>query len=291
VRLDRARQELEAYQERDNIVDIKGEKDIALNRLAQTEAAMKDIQADIEATQNEIAALERQLTDVPTEVTKERTVITNPEVVTMRAKLVDLERQRDELLQRYTPKSRFVLDKEGEIAALRQAIAQRDQVVVDAMIVAQNSTRTSVQHQVLQKRANIDAALGRKQAIARERASYQNRLQILKDRTFDLASLRGEYDLARESYQLYERRAEEARVSRAMDEEKIVNASLVQEAGTPTVPLPRGLAMAGGVSGIAGIVLGLALAFALEFFNTTIQDEKDIERFLQVPVLATVRQF
>jgi capsular polysaccharide biosynthesis protein len=42
---------------------------------------------------------------------------------------------------------------------------------------------------------------------------------------------------------------------------------------------------------VAGIVLGLSLAFVLEFFNVTIQDEKDIERFLQVPVLATVRQF
>jgi uncharacterized protein involved in exopolysaccharide biosynthesis len=291
ARVEQAREALEAFQERDNLVDLKSEKDIALNRLAATEAAMKDIQADIESTQNEIASLERQVPGLPAEVTKERTVITNPEVAAMRTKLVDLERQRDELLQRYTPKSRFVLDKEGEIATLQRAIRDRDQVVVDAMIVAQNGTRAALEHQVLQKRANIEAAMARKRAIARERASYADRLQILKDRTFELARLRGEFDLAREAYELYGRRAEEARVSRAMDDEKIVNASLLQEASAPSVPLPRGLAMAGAVSGVAGLVLGIALAFALEFFNTTIQDEKDIERFLQVPVLATVRQF
>jgi len=291
ARVERTREALEAFQERDNIVDIKDEKGIAMTRLAVTEAAMKDIQADVEAAQREIAVLERQFATLPAEVTKERTVITNPEVAAMRTKLVDLERLRDELLQRYTPKSRFVLDKEGEIAALRQAIRDRDQVVVDAMIVAQNTTQSTLQQQAFQKRAAVDAAMARKVAIDRERKSYIDRLQVLKDRTFELGRLRGEFDLAREAYQLYERRAEEARVSRAMDEEKIVNASLVQEASAPTVPLPRGLAMAGAVSGVAGLVLGIALAFALEFLNTTIQDEKDIERFLQVPVLATVRQF
>jgi capsular polysaccharide biosynthesis protein len=49
--------------------------------------------------------------------------------------------------------------------------------------------------------------------------------------------------------------------------------------------------MWGPVSAAAGAVLGLALAMVLEFFSLTIKDERDIEQFLQVPVLATVRHF
>jgi uncharacterized protein involved in exopolysaccharide biosynthesis len=103
--------------------------------------------------------------------------------------------------------------------------------------------------------------------------------------------LRGEYDLARENYLMYEKKAEEARVSRAMDDENIVNAGVVQQALPPVIPLPRNLLIWGPVSAMAGAVLGLALALGLEFFNLTIKDENDVERFLQVPVLATVRHF
>jgi uncharacterized protein involved in exopolysaccharide biosynthesis len=291
ARYDRARQNLEAFQERDKIVDLKSEIDMNLTKVASMEATVKDLQAEIEAGQRELVELERQIQELPEEVTRERTVITNPEVAAMRMKLVELERQRDELQQRYTPKSRFVLDKEGEIATLQRSIKEREQVVVDAMIVAQNRIKETVRQQLLAKRAAVDAAVARQQAVGRERQSYRARLEILKDRSFEQGRLRGEFDLARDAYVMYERRAEEARVSRAMDEEKIVNVGLVQEASQPVVPLPRGLAVAGAISGVAGVVLGVVLAFALEFFNVTIQDEKDVERFLQLPVLATVRQF
>lgn len=291
ARYEQASHALEAFQERNNIIDIKTEIDVKLTKLYAMEAGAAELRAEIKAIQQEMSELERQLQELPEEVTRERTVVTNPEVAAMRIKLVELERQRDELQQRYTPKSRFVVDKEGEIAALRQSIQERGQVVVDAMIVSQNRLKETVKQQLLAKRAALDAAVGRLETLVRERQPLQDRLEILKDRTFEQGRLRGDFDVARETFRMYERRAEEARVSRAMDEEKIVNASLVQEATVPAIALPRGLAMAGAVSGVAGVVLGIVLAFGLEFFNVTIQDEKDVERFLQLPVLATVRHF
>jgi uncharacterized protein involved in exopolysaccharide biosynthesis len=290
-RLETARQALEAFQERDNIVDIKAEMDNNLSKLNAMESQLKEMTAEIEGTRKEIALLEQQIRDLPEEITKERTVVANPEVGMLRTKLLDLERQRDELLGRYTPKSRFVMDKEAEIAAVRKSLEGREPNVAGDTIVAQNRIKEALVQQLFQKQAGLDALVGRQQAIRRERTSYEARLNVLKDRTFGLAAVRSEYDLARDAYQMYEKRAEEARVSKAMDDEKIVHASIVQEASKPMIPLPRGLAMAGAVSGVAGIVLGVVLAFGLEFFNVTIQDEKDVERFLQVPVLATVKQF
>jgi uncharacterized protein involved in exopolysaccharide biosynthesis len=85
------------------------------------EGTLKDLQAEIQSAAGEVAALEAQLKEHPDEITKERSIVLNPEVTAMRTKLVDLERQRDELLQRYTPQSRFVKDKEAEIATSRPA--------------------------------------------------------------------------------------------------------------------------------------------------------------------------
>lgn len=291
AKLDRARAELQAFQEKDNIVAIKDEMEINLTRLKGMEHQLKELTAEISAMEKAIAVLEKQLEAEPEQVLQQQDVQLNPAVLQMRAKLVDLERQRDDLLQRYTPKSRFVTDKEAEIAALKEAIANAEQTIVGSTLYAKNRVRELLAQELVQKRAALDAAIARRATIEKEKQSYQARLDVLKDRTFELGRLRGDFDLARDTYLMYERKAEEARVSRAMDEEKIVNASIVQPASAPVLPMPRGLVTAAGISGVAGLVLGVAAAFLLEFFNVTIQDEKDVERFLGVPVLATVRHF
>ena len=291
ARLDAASRQLENFQEKDGIVSIGQEIELNLAKLTSMESTLKDLTADIESMTKEASVLEQQIKEQPEETARERQVVVNPEVTAMRTKLIDLERQRDELLQRYTPKSRFVMDKEAELATLRKAIGEREPTVVGGTVIGTNRLKDALVQQLLQKRASLDAAVAKRRALAQERKSYQARLDILKDRSFDLGRLRGDFDLARDTYLMYEKKAEEARVSRAMDEEKIVNASVVQEAMQPILPQPRGLLTIAAMSGVGGLVLGVAVAFLLEFFNLTVKDEQDVERFLQVPVLATIRHF
>jgi uncharacterized protein involved in exopolysaccharide biosynthesis len=290
-RFDEARAALADFQEKDNIVAIGEEVDLNLAKLTAMESALKDLQAEIQALGKEIASLEQQVASQPDELTTQRLIVPNPEVVAMRTKLVDLERQRDELLQRYTPKSRFVQDKEAEIEVLRKALEQREQSVTGGTTVSQNRLKDVLTQTLFQKRVALQGAMAKRATVMTEKKSYEDRLNVLKDRSFELGRLRSTFDLARDNYIMYEKKAEEARVSRAMDEERIVNAALIDPASAPVLPQPRGLLIATAVSGMAGLVFGVALAFALEFFNLTIKDEKDAERFLGVPVLATVRQF
>jgi uncharacterized protein involved in exopolysaccharide biosynthesis len=288
---DRARVVLESLQEKDNIVHISNELETNLARLMAMEGTLKDLQAEIESSSKEVVALEAQIKEQPESITKERRQVLNPEVTAMQQKLVDLERQRDELLQRYQPGSRLVKDKESEIATLRAAIATKERNVVGETLYATNSIRDLLRQQLLAKQVAVEAAGAKRVALIKEKKSYEDRLDVLKGRTFDLARVRGDYDLARETYFMYEKKAEEARISQAMDEENIVNAGIVQEASAPVIPLPRNLLTLGPIAAVAGAALGVALALVLEFFSLTIKDERDIEQFLQVPVLATVRHF
>lgn len=290
-KFERTRQALERFQEKDNIVNISQEMDLNLSKLMAMEGTLKDLQAEIESATKEITALEGQVKEQPEEITKESRHVLNPEVTTMLAKLVDLQRQRDELLQRYQPASRLVKDKESEVAALKAAIAAKEQSVVGETLYAKNNIKDALSQQLLAKRVALEAATAKRKALIGEKKSYEARLDVLKDRSFDLGRLRGDFDIARETYFMYEKKAEEARVSRAMDDENIVNAGVVQEANAPVIPLPRNLLVWGPASATAGVVLGFALALVLEFFTLTIKDERDVERFLQVPVLATVRHF
>jgi uncharacterized protein involved in exopolysaccharide biosynthesis len=288
---ERASNALDKFQEKFNIISLSGEMDQNLTRLMALEATLKDLQAEIDSSTREAAVLETQLKEQPEEITKERNIVINSEVVAMQAKLVEVERQREELLQRYTPQSRFVRDAEQQIASLRAAMGAKEQNVVGQTIYAQNQVKEGVFRALLAKQTALEAAIAKRKTLLEEKKSYEKRLDVLKDASFDLTRLRGDNDLAKDTYFMYEKKSEEARVSQAMDEENIVNASVVQVPTPPVIPLPRNLLIWGPVSAMAGAILGVAIALALDFFNLALDDEREVERFLQVPVLATVRHF
>ena len=111
-------------------------------------------------------------------------------------------------------------------------------------------------------------------------------------RAIGLVRLRQENSIARENFLLYRKKAEEARIAAAMDEQKLINTGIMQKAPVPVLPTGRGLGHRSSPSARLPVSsLGVGSAFTLEFFNSSVQHENDVERFLQVPVLATIREF
>jgi uncharacterized protein involved in exopolysaccharide biosynthesis len=291
TRFEKTSEALKQFQEKNKIIDLGQETSQNLEQFSKLEEMLKQLQADIEAGEKGIGTLEQQVKQQPDQISTQKTVMVNPEITSISSKVIELERQRNELLQRYTPKSRFVMDKENEITALRKQLEETQPHVAGDTIISQNRVKEILTQDLLTKRATVDSLGAKRRALIQEMAPYQARLKVLKDNSFELGRLRKEFDTARDTYLLYQQKGEEARISQAMDKEKIINVGIIQEAFPPVLPLGRGLIMALALAAISGLVLGVGSVFALEFLNVTIKHEDDVERFLEVPVLATIRQF
>ena len=90
------------------------------------------------------------------------------------------------------------------------------------------------------------------------------------------------------NYRLYLSKFEESRISGAMDAEKISAVRVIESAQPPVTPLDskRNLKI---VLGILGSGLGaLALAFLLQFLGGSLDTAEDIERYVELPVLASI---
>lgn len=92
---------------------------------------------------------------------------------------------------------------------------------------------------------------------------------------------------AEESYLLYARKSEEARISDALDERGIVNVVLAEPPVAPVLPkhsiwfwLGFGLSAAG--------VGTLATAFAADYMDPAFRTPDEVVALLQVPVLASL---
>jgi len=289
--LGKARSTLQNFEQNDRIIDVEQETTQNLQQLFRLQLDLKNLEAEVSGTERAVNALKAHMKDLPDEVTAQTTMSVNPEVNVILSKLAHLGTERNQLLQNFWPHSRFVLEKEKEIAGLRRTLEAVQRDMVGERIIAVSKTKETLKHELITKQADLDSLKAKKAAVIRELAPYHARLAVLKNKSFEVERLRKEFEEARNTYQLYTKKVEEARISGAMNEDKIVNVGIIQAASDTAPPVGQGLKIALALGVGAGLALGIGIAFALEFFNSTIKNEDDIERFLQVPVLATIRRF
>lgn len=113
----------------------------------------------------------------------------------------------------------------------------------------------------------------------------KEQLRGLPDTELNFARLQREMEVNEKTYRTLRERLEQARIAEA---EKIADATIIERAVVPTSPInpPKRFGLL--VGGLLGLLLGIVLAFVIETLDTSIGTIEDVERLLQVPVLAVI---
>ena len=118
----------------------------------------------------------------------------------------------------------------------------------------------------------------------------ESRLDRVSKAVYDRVRLERKVKMLEENYLIYAKKYEEARISSAMDKNRIVNISIVEPVSIAAKPGVNGrsafeLALMGGAF---GLVLGLGGAFGREYFDRTFSTEASVRRELRLPVLGSI---
>jgi len=89
------------------------------------------------------------------------------------------------------------------------------------------------------------------------------------------------------NYLLYMRKQEEARISDALDESRIINVVVVEPVSVPVVP-SRSRPLVLFLGFLAAFVVSLGVAVVAEYLDPSLKTSEDIKEFLDLPVLASV---
>jgi len=81
---------------------------------------------------------------------------------------------------------------------------------------------------------------------------------------------------------------EEARISNAMDNQKIANISVVEPALPPIKPVKPKKLLNIILSIILGGVAAVGVAFSSEYFSHSFNNAEDVKKHLDLPVLASI---
>jgi uncharacterized protein involved in exopolysaccharide biosynthesis len=252
---------------------------------------LKETDSLIRETEQKIATLDDQLKQQKATISSGQSITVNPVYEQIRGKITQLELERDGLLQRYTADDRLVRDKEAEIAELKKKLATVKETAVGSENITLNDVHRRILNELLASRVQLRALNEKKINLTRQVGTYSMTAADKKRKGFEYDRLLREVNNKKENLDLYKKRAEEARISDAMDERKFSNAYILERA---TVPLPRAdynalLLMA--ITIVVAMGIAVAAAFGLEYLNKTLRNEDDIEEQIGLPVLATIQYY
>src|SRR5262245_25885946 len=256
---------LAEYREKENALSLDDKQNIVLSRLNQLNDAVT--RARTERVQKE--SLYNQVKAISTGTAPDAipAIATNAAVANAKSKLIDLQREKARLLERYAEKHPQVINVN---AALQDAQRQVDLEIARAVQSVKNEYETAVlQEQTLAR--NLDGAKSEAQDLNRKGIGY--------------GVMEREAKSNREVYQSLLTREKELRVSA---NSRTNNVRIVDRAETPRGPISTSGRRTVMMSMFIGLVLAVGVALGLDYMNDTIKTPEDVTRRLKLPFLGLV---
>ncbi|MEH0022896.1 MAG: Wzz/FepE/Etk N-terminal domain-containing protein [Desulfobacter sp.] len=213
-----------------------------------------------------------------------------------REKLLAAEQEYDDLLTSYTEKHPDVMRAKKSIEKLKKTLAEENDTSTDGdadetkapELPMDESVRELIRskNQVL---SDIDKIKSDIESIEEQMALYQGRVEETPKRELELQSLKRDYNNIRDIFNSLLDRKLEAELSVNMEKkQKGEQFRILDHARLPEKPISPNVKKYFLLSLVAGLGLGGGVIFLLEFFDTTLRRDEQIEEGLGLTILASI---
>jgi uncharacterized protein involved in exopolysaccharide biosynthesis len=256
-------------------------------QLAEAEQTLMKTRYDILDKQQKLTSTKAHVTSLPERLVTSQQARYNPLIETLQMRLLELEMEREKLLQSYTAQDRRVHEVNERMALVRQRLGEQPQWVPSSETSQPHPLRQQWQESILATQTSLDRLKIDQQEAAEQFARLKHRIGEIAKYSVDGAELTREVKANEEAYLLYRKKVEEARISEAMDEQKIVNVTIAEGAAIPIAPLTtKSLSYAFAL--MVGLVAGVGGGFLREFVDNSVKTAADVTSSTALPVLASI---
>lgn len=207
----------------------------------------------------------------------------------LRDKLTALELQENELALRQTAKNPMLRGLREEIRLVREKLSQEEATKQFGTVSSGGSNLYGqLQQELLRNETDENALRARQEAQTPKLADLQIRLDALDRSGLEFNHLQQQVQVNEQNYRFYLTKFEESRISSAMDAEKIASVRVIESAEPPRRPLGTKARLTWVLGLIFGGLGGIAAAFFLQLTSGRLETEDDVERYLEMTVLASI---
>jgi uncharacterized protein involved in exopolysaccharide biosynthesis len=262
------------------------EKEIALRKESEFDAALRETRTDIAETSQRISALEAQMNATSPRVTTLERTSDNPMLEQqLKSTLLNLELKHTELLSKFAPEYPLVQEVDKQIAQTQAAIAAAEQSPVHEQTTDRDPTYAWLRAELAKNRAQLVALRARADALAPVVQTYHTKTRNLDEKGAAQEDLVRTAKATEQNYLLYLQKQEEARISDALDRNRIVNVAIAEAATVPSLPT-RSPLLTLLLGGLLATCLSLASAYIADYVDPSFRTPQELNDTLDVPVLA-----
>jgi uncharacterized protein involved in exopolysaccharide biosynthesis len=270
------------------VISVHVQRENALRRVGELEATEETTRAQIAETAARIRVLEAQVASTPARAAAEIRRGSPVLLEQLYSMLATHQLKRIELNRVFQPDYPLVQEVETQIAKLQAEIEAAEASPLVEETTDRNPTHDYLVTELAKSRSELAGLHARTDVTARNLAANRQRAWQLEDVTMTQKALVRTANLAEQNQLIYSRKREEARISNALDAQRILNVAIAEKATVPFEPSgpPRLLLLLlGGL--IAGVV-SVGLACVADYLDPSFRTPDEVEAFLGLPVLASI---
>jgi len=261
VKLEKSEEELQRYAKQNSILLIDEKQSITSQKLKQLQEELTKGEADLfqkEAVYNRVKG--GDMAAVPG-------VLEDRLYQDLSARLMDLRRQYAELSAKFTPEYPRVEQVKTQMDEVEAAMERQQQAV---------ARRVADEHKSAQDRARL-----LREAVAAQTHEFND----IGEKSIQYNILKREVDTNRQLYEGLLQRLKEAGVSAGM---KASNIRIVDKGEVPLQPARPRILLNMALALVAGLGLGLSMAFLQEFLDDSLKTPDDVRRQVGLPTLGVI---
>ena len=246
-----------------------------LKQIAEIETELAKNQGELNENAGRIRALKSQQSTGSEPGSMGQETDFNPQSMSViRNKVSELKLQEEKLLGSYNEQSIPVVKIRQEIARAKQLLDKEEKTYHGKAV-------SSISQ-------NISALKAKEASQQQHLTTYQAELNKINSAEMRLGELERQVKINEDNYQLYLKKMEEARISNAMDSQKLANISVVDPALPPLKPVKPKILLNIILSILLGGFASIGLAFSLEYFSHTFSKPEEVEQQASLKVLAAI---
>jgi succinoglycan biosynthesis transport protein ExoP len=272
--LQESREKLQRFVEREDIVTLENvlsasggnEENILTQKVAQLNSSLSHARTERMGLETRYEQIQKA-SGSPKLVDSTPDVIQSPVVQSIRRELIALNRQYAENLHKFGEKHPHMLALREEINSLQSRLNVEIDRIFDSV------------------RMQYEMAMAKEQSLEQAMQQAKSEVNELNRKAIQYGMLKQEIESNREIYEMILKRAKETSLTSAL---KSTNVFIVDRAEVPQAPFEPKVQRSVLIASIIALMLGIGLAFLLDYLDQTFHGPDEVERTLGVSYLGSV---
>lgn len=266
AKMNESEQTLQKYHEQAGLIAVDEKQSLAVRNLAEANHSYLDAKArrlEMETRLGELRKANRH----PEALESTPVVINNPLIQRLKGQLVEMEVQRSRQLKTLTSRHPEALELQSQVDEIRTKIKEE------------------VSRIVLSIESEYSALKARENALLAAVNQYRDEAQRFSQKEIQSGILKRDAGSNQQLYETLLKRLNESGLSQGLD---LKSVRVVEPAIVPVKPIKPRKTIIIGLAAVAGLGLGMFLAFFAEYMDDTLRTPEKAEQALGVPVLALI---